>query len=159
MNLMPRKSLPEYLLQKASSELPKLCLLENPLHLSHCGRRAILMKADLLKILARKEFTKIATRDNSISYINTILGQRSLLPVSNYCIPKISSYESSLDLFILPEFLILCDNLCSTELAENRPGCDIFTVGSISRSQTFLDINFKTGTCRTVSKETLTSHK
>jgi len=36
MNLMPRKSLPEYLLQKISTELPKFCLLENPVHLSHC---------------------------------------------------------------------------------------------------------------------------
>lgn len=36
MNLMPRKSLPEYLMEKALNELPKLCLLENPLHFTYC---------------------------------------------------------------------------------------------------------------------------
>lgn len=113
----------------------------------------VLQRADLWKILARKELAKIKVRDSVSSYINTILGQRSLSPVSNYCLPRFTSHEESLDLFTLPDLLILCDNLCESGLAESRLHCNIYTVGSTSRNKAFLKVCLKTGTAKTLTKD------
>lgn len=152
MNLIPKKPLPEYLLQKVSQELPKFCLLENPVHFSYFGKSSIIFRSDLLKVLARKELIKIGQRNNTESYINTLLGQRNLAPVSNYCLPRMTGYDDSLELFTLPDNLILCDNLCDSESHDARANCHIFTVGSVSRTRTFLEIDFKKQAARQVTQ-------
>lgn len=152
MNLIPRKPLPEYLLQKVCQELPKFCLLENPVHFSYFGKNTVIFRSDLLKILARKEFIKIGQRNNLESYVNTLLGQRSLAPVSSYCMPRTTGYEDALEMFVLPDCLVLCDNLCESESIEKRGGCSIFTAGSVTRNKTFLEVNFSSLTARQVSR-------
>lgn len=117
----------------------------------------MLLRSDLIKILARKELTKIPARNQTECYIRTILGQRSLAPVSNYCIPRFTSFEDSLELFTLPEVIVLCDNLCDTELISDRRNtsgkCDIYTVGSVSRNRNFLEVSIKTGESKAVSRD------
>lgn len=155
MNLIPRKPLPEYLLQKVSDQLPKFCLLENPVHFSYCGRSTVVFRADLLKILARKELTKVTVRNNVESFVNTVLGQRNLAPVSNYCLPRLTGYEDSLELFSLPDQLILCDNLCESGHVDTRGKCDVFTAGSVSRQRGFLELDFINRDGRLISKDQL----
>lgn len=115
------------------------------------------MRSDLLKILARKEITKIPQRNSIDSYIRTILGQRNLAPVSGYCLPRFSGFEDSLELFTLPDILILCDNLCESEHVSDKRNTsskiDIFTVGSTTRNKNFLEISFKTGRSKVSSRE------
>lgn len=100
------------------------------------------MRSDTLKILARKEITKIPQRDPIESYINTLLGQRSLTPVTNYALPKFTGFDDSLDFFCLPDYLILCDNLCETDRVE-KGFSEIYTVGSTSRTKTYLELNIR----------------
>lgn len=108
---------------------------------------------DLLKILARKEFVKIAARNNSEAYINTIFGQRNLSPVSNFCVPKFTGFDDALDLFTLPDVLFLCDNLCETENAHQNMGRTVFTVGSVLRNNCFLEVDYRTMDSRIVMKD------
>lgn len=75
-------------------------------------------------------------------YIQTILGQRNLLPLTPEICPQYNGFSSSLELFALPDYLVLCDNLLETEIKWVRE-CDVkvVTVGSFEKYGVYGKIN------------------
>lgn len=92
-------------------------------------------------------------RDISLSYAQTLLGQRSLAPVSPYCVPRLAAFDDALDLFTLPDTLILCDNLSDTEEIKSTENCKIFTVGSVNRLKNYFEIDVRANRAKSVSRD------
>ena len=153
MNLLPRKGIPEYLVEKLSTDFPRVCLMENPLHFSYAGQKCVLIRADMLKILARKDIVTGQPRDYLDSYVNTILGQRSLAPVSGYCIPKFAGFEESLEMYALPDIIFLCDNLTETRAVYGQKHLSVYTTGSVGRNRCYLEVNVKTKESKAVTRD------
>lgn len=153
MNLLPRKGLPEYLVEKLATDFPRVCLMENPLHFCYAGQKCVLIRADMLKILARKDIITGQPRNHLDSYVNTILGQRSLAPVSGYCIPKFAGFEESLEMYALPDIIFLCDNLTETQAVYGQKHLSIYTTGSVGRNRCYLEVNVKTKESKAVTRD------
>lgn len=153
MNLLPRKGLPEYLVEKLSTDFPRVCLMENPLHFCYAGQKCVLVRADMLKILARKDIITGQPRSHLDSYVNTILGQRSFAPVSGYCIPKFAGFEDSLEMYALPDIIFLCDNLAETQAVFGQKHLSIYTAGSVGRNRCYLEVNVKTKESKAVTRD------
>jgi DNA polymerase alpha/epsilon subunit B len=153
MNLLPRKAIPEYLVEKLSTDFPRVCLMENPLHFSYAGQKCVLIRADMLKVMARKDIIIGQPRDHLDSYVNTILGQRSLVPVSGYCIPKFAGFEDSLEMYALPDIIFLCDNLTETKAVYGQKHLSIYTTGSVGRNRCYLEVNVKTKESKAVTRD------
>lgn len=90
-----------------------------------------------MKPIARKEvfdFKREGNVDIKTSYINTILGQRNLLPLTPDICPQFNGYSSSLELFSLPDYLVLCDNLLEMDLVNVKQcGVKVVTVSSFEK--------------------------
>ena len=101
------------------------------------------MRSETLKALSRREVITFKREkiDSAELLVNTILGQRNLVPLSKTIFPKLMQYEASLELFSLPDVVILCDNFVKFDRMFKK-GCWFLTVSSFGTSNQFIEVDF-----------------
>ena len=80
--------------------------------------------------------------------MNTVVGQRDLVPLANHIFPRFPGFSNSLELFMLPDYIICCDNFLEFDLKlfernEQEDNCNFITVGSFHKTSEALLIHLE----------------
>lgn len=158
INVLPRKPLPEFLVSSILEAFPKIIAVENPCNFSFFGRTFQLMRNESLLALSRLEIFDFDRQKMGLSktsskihecFVNTIIGQRDMIPVANRIFPRFPGEFNALELFTLPDYLIFCDNFLKfnnkpfekSDESMNENPCNVVTVGSFRKTNEILLFN------------------
>lgn len=111
--VLPREGLPEYLFERIRKELPLSFNCSNPARAKILGKEMTFLRNDMIKDLRRNAVLPVS-QDTEVesAFVQTIVSQGFLSPISQYSQPVFWNYCQSLEIERLPNYLILGDGFC-----------------------------------------------
>jgi hypothetical protein len=138
---LPKKPLPDYLFQNFINKFPLFFLAENPFRFGVFGREVVISRVDLLKDFCRKSICPVLQgNDMTSNLVNTIRGQRSLVPLPFRMRQRFVRCDNSINFLKQPEIVVVCDNF-SKKFVEGG----FCSPGNFANEGGWLEIDLGTG--------------
>jgi DNA polymerase epsilon subunit 2 len=141
--ILPRPCLPETIVGRVTSRLPETCRVtftSNPARIMFYKQEICIFRNDTMMAMRRECIVpttmSAGTKEASKELISTICNQGHLCPLTLDARPIYCGYERSLQLYPLPDVLILADQY--EQYNWHYKGCSVFNPGSFSADGSFV---------------------
>ncbi|XP_044744137.1 DNA polymerase epsilon subunit 2 [Coccinella septempunctata] len=126
-HIVPRLSLPSYIIEDFLKLVPKAVFTTNPCRIQYCHREITVFRCDLLTKLLQGALSK-PNKDHIADYVTrTVISQGHLTPMSLNSQPVHWDFDYTLRLHPLPDLIILGDK-SETYIGEHK-GCKVVNPG------------------------------
>ncbi|XP_055373020.1 DNA polymerase epsilon subunit 2 [Condylostylus longicornis] len=131
-NILPRQPIPEYFVKELRRKWKRLKLATNPCRLQYCTQQIIVCKADLFTKFCRNTIHFPSDSNLANHFGRTLVCQGTLTPVQPIVIPVYWNYDTALQLYPLPDLIVIGDP--SDSFSTIQAGCTILNTGSFIKS-------------------------
>jgi hypothetical protein len=144
LSILPRDCLPGFIYEKIRKVLPLSFNCSNPCRAKILGKEFQFIRNDLIKEMRRNAIVSV---DNSIeieqAFIDTLLSQYYLSPVSQYSQPVYWKYDPCMAIEKLPNFLVVGEGFCrqfERKIDEEEDGTFVVNPGNWGKHAGFVMI-------------------
>lgn len=109
-NILPRPPLPNHIQEIFKKHIPRAIFTSNPTRIQFCTKEIVIFRENLLKKMCTNA-VRFTSRDNVPDHLaHTVLSQASLCPLPLHTCPVYWDFNHALNLYPLPDIVILADN-------------------------------------------------
>jgi len=135
--MLPRPSLPASVTKDFCKKIPKAIFTSNPCRIQYFTQEIIIYRDDLMRKMCKNSL-RCPTADLPENLMKTLHSQSYLSPLPMHINPIYWKHSHALQIYPLPDLLVLCDKYASPYHVAQF-GCNTINPGSFSSG----DFNFK----------------